>query len=344
LIFIAHRSSVIANRLFWGFKMTHMIDQHNRKIDYLRLSITDKCNLRCIYCMPSGGLKLKPHEEILTYEEIELFANCAIEQGISKIRLTGGEPLIRRDVLDLIKGLTSIPGLTDISLTTNGILLADYADALVEAGLKRVNISVDSLDPDVFRRITRNGNLSRVISGLEKTLEVGLEPVKINVVVLRGVNEDIADFVKLTFDYPVHVRFIEYMPFSKEIGMEKSVSSAELQERISKLGELEQAASPYGAGPARYFKMKGSQGTIGFISPMSEHFCPKCNRLRLTADGRLRTCLFSDEEVDVRKAMRAENPKEKVKELIYQTLLTKPKNHSESRRRDFQRRMSQIGG
>lgn len=321
-----------------------MIDSHNRKIDYLRLSITDKCNLRCIYCMPAEGLKLKPRAEILSYEEIELFANCAVEKGISKIRLTGGEPLIRRDILDLIKTLTSIPGLKDISLTTNGVLLAEHSEALVEAGLKRVNISIDSLNPDIFRQITRNGKLDRVIKGVEKAIESSLAPVKINVVVLRGINEDVSDFIRLTFEHPVHVRFIEYMPFSKEIGMEKSVSSAELKEKIKKFGRLEQAVSPTGAGPARYFKMKGALGTIGFISPMSDHFCPKCNRLRLTADGKLRTCLFSDEEIDVRKFLRSPDAKKEVGKLIQKALLEKPKNHSESRRRDFQRRMSQIGG
>lgn len=324
--------------------MANMIDSHNRKIDYLRLSVTDKCNLRCIYCMPTDGLKLKPREEILSYEEIKLFAKCAIKQGITRIRLTGGEPLIRRDVLGLIAGLTRIPGLKDISLTSNGVLLSDFAEALVDVGLNRINISIDSLKPDVFSRITRNGDLSRVIKGVERALEVGLDPVKINVVVLRGVNEDISDFVKLTFEHRVHVRFIEYMPFSKEMGMDKSVSSAELKERIEKLGKLEQADSPYGAGPARYFQMKDALGTIGFISPMSKHFCPACNRLRLTADGKLRTCLFSDDEIDVKKVMRSENPKEEVEKLINQALLEKPKNHSDSKRTDFQRRMSQIGG
>jgi cyclic pyranopterin phosphate synthase len=324
--------------------MSELIDSHNRKIDYLRLSVTDKCNLRCIYCMPTEGLKLKPHRDILTYEEIKLFAACAIEQGISRIRLTGGEPLIRRDVLGLIAGLTRIPGLEDISLTTNGVLLGDFAEALVDVGLNRINVSIDSLKPDVFHQITRNGSLNKVISGVKKALEVGLEPVKINVVVLRGVNEDVSDFIKFTFDYPVHVRFIEYMPFSKEVGMEKSVSSAELQEKIEKMGTLEPADSPYGAGPARYFKMRDALGTIGFISPMSKHFCPVCNRLRLTADGKLRTCLFSDDEIDVKKVLRGEKAKEEVEKLIHQALLEKPKNHSESRRRDFQRRMSQIGG
>ncbi len=324
--------------------MGTLVDSHNRKIDYLRLSVTDKCNLRCVYCMPSEGLKLKPHKDILTYEEIKLFARCAVEQGISRIRLTGGEPLIRRDVLGLIAGLTRIPGLEDISLTSNGVLLGDFAEALVDVGLHRINISIDSLKPDVFKKITRNGSLNRVILGVTKALEVGLEPVKINVVVLRGVNEDISDFVKFTYDHPVHVRFIEYMPFSKEMGLEKSVSSAELQQKIEKMGKLEPADSPYGAGPARYFKMKGAQGTIGFISPMSKHFCPICNRLRLTADGKLRTCLFSDDEIDVKKVMRGANAKQGVQKLIHQALLQKPKNHSESRRRDFQRRMSQIGG
>jgi len=323
--------------------MTRLSDSYNRKIDYLRLSVTDKCNLRCVYCVPAQGLKLKPREDILTYEEIEVFANHAIKGGISRIRLTGGEPLIRRGILSLVKNIASIPDLTDFSLTTNGVLLSDYADKLVEAGLSRINISIDSLDPSIYKSITRIGELSQVNKGLEKALEVGFDPVKINVVVLRGINDDISDYIKLVYKYPVHVRFIEYMPFGTEVGPERTVSSCELKERIERFGKLKPVEDMRGAGPARYFGMNGAVGTLGFISPISEHFCTSCNRLRLTAEGKLRSCLFLDDEIDVREALRSDASEENIKRLIKRALLNKPKNNSRPGY-DLQRQMSQIGG
>jgi len=325
--------------------MPELFDNHNRRIDYLRVSITDRCNLRCIYCMPEKGAPhFKKHKDILTYEEIELFVSHAIKQGISKVRLTGGEPLVRRDVVDLIKSLSGLPELHDISLTTNGILLADFADVLWEAGLKRINISLDSLNPEKFKCITRIGNLSAVLNGIQKVFEIGFDPVKINAVVLKGINDDLSDFIKLTFNYPVHVRFIEYMPFSKQIGLERFVSCSEMMEKLNKFGKLEETDSPTGSGPARYMKFKGALGTLGFISPMSNHFCPECNRLRLTADGKLKTCLFSNDEIDVIGPMRNNHPEDAVKEVLRQALEKKPKDHSTARKNHFMRTMFQIGG
>ena len=328
--------------------MPELFDNHNRRIDYLRVSITDKCNLRCIYWRPAEGLAdLKNHEDIFTYEEIEIFVYHAIKQGISRVRLTGGEPLIRRDVVDFIKNLSSMSELHDMSLTTNGVLLADFAEDLYEAGLKRINISIDSLNHEKFKHITRVGNLSIVMKGLQKAFEVGFNPVKINAVVLKEINDspsDFKDFAKLTFDYPVHVRFIEYMPFSKQMGLDMCLPCSEMIERLKKFGELEDVDSPRGSGPARYMKFRGALGTIGFISPMSNHFCPECNRLRLTVDGKLKTCLFSNDEIDVIGPMRNNHPEKAVEEVLREALKVKPKDHSTARKDYFVRTMSQIGG
>ncbi len=327
--------------------MAELRDGHNRKIDYLRLSITDRCNLRCFYCMPANGVKPKAHDEILSYEEIERFAKAAVAAGISKIRLTGGEPLVRKDLLQLVRMLTATPDLKDMSLTTNGLLLAEHAAELAAVGLKRVNISIDTLDEKAYRELTRIGNVEQTMKGLEKALDVGLNPVKVNAVLIRGINEDPADFVKLTFDYPVHVRFIEYMPIGKESiwSPELYVSIAELKANLLRHGPLEEVEPPVGAGPARYIKFKGAQGTVGFISPISDHFCETCNRLRLTSDGRLRTCLFSDREVDVREKLRAGISTAELIEFIIDVLKEKPLEHNMNvRDAKVERLMSQIGG
>lgn len=324
--------------------MADSFDNHNRRIDYLRLSITDRCNLRCVYCLPPGGVKPKSHDEILSYEEIELFAKCAIESGLSKIRLTGGEPLVRKDVTHLVKNLCCIEGLKDVSLTTNGTLLGGYASSLSAAGLKRVNISLDSLDGEVYRRLTRGGDLRRVLAGLEKAIETGLRPVKVNVVTVRQLNQNFGAFAKLTFDLPVHVRFIEYMPVGKKSywRTDDYIPGDEVKKILEKHSPLEPAESPTGWGPARYFQMKGALGKIGFINPRTTHFCSECNRLRLTADGRLRTCLFSEEEVEVKEFLRRGATKDEVKSLIKKALDSKPLS-----RPDFVqsgRTMSEIGG
>jgi cyclic pyranopterin phosphate synthase len=294
--------------------------------------------------MPAEGVKWKAHDEILSYEEIVLFARAAVDSGISRIRLTGGEPLVRKDVVNLVRGLCEIPGLRDLSLTTNGLLLKDYASSLARAGLKRVNISIDSLNAEVYGALTRGGDLKMAMRGMKTALAVGLSPVKINAVILRGVNDDLKPFVDLVREFPVHVRFIEHMPFNKEIDPKTFVSSKEMKERIEELGKLEPANPPVGAGPAKYFYLRDALGTIGFISPISRHFCLSCNRLRLTADGRLKVCLFSDEEVDVRALLKTNPGREEIKRLIVEALLRKPRERESLTALRIRRGMSQIGG
>ena len=284
-------------------------------IDYLRMSITDRCNLRCVYCMPAEGVKSLPHEEILSYEELELFARAAHLAGIRRVRLTGGEPLVRKGALGFIRGLAAIdPGLK-LSLTTNGVLLARYAAGLKEAGLRRVNISLDTLDPEAYRRITRVGRLHEALAGLRAAIDVGLEPVKVNVVVLKGLNDDPVPFARLSRDLPVHVRFIEFMPYFEERD-KWYVPTDVIRERLASLGRLEDVESPEGWGPASYCRLPGAAGTLGFISPVSCHFCPSCNRLRLTSDGHMRTCLFDTNGYDIKRDLRSGAGLERLREII----------------------------
>ncbi len=324
--------------------MADLVDNHNRKIDYLRLSITDRCNLRCIYCMPAEGVDWRPHDEILTLEEIELVARAAIGAGLSKIRLTGGEPLVRKGIVGLVRSLVAIEGLKGMALTTNGILLPRYAEDLAEAGLKRVNISLDSLDETAYAELTRGGKLSEALDGIRAALEAGLTPVKINCVVARSLNQDLEAFARLTVDMPVDVRFIEYMPVGtcNQWSGDDYVACEEIKSRLEELGPLEPVESARGWGPARYFRLEGARGNIGFITPQSSHFCATCNRLRLTADGRLKTCLFSDDEVDIRSVIRAGAGEEELKALIVKTLATKPQERPQEAAKS--RSMSQIGG
>ncbi|HDY69896.1 MAG TPA: GTP 3',8-cyclase MoaA [Actinobacteria bacterium] len=270
-------------------------------IDYLRVSITDRCNFRCIYCMPPEGVHAKLHEQILSFEEIERFVFVATTMGVSRVRVTGGEPLVRKGCTGLLARLAALPGVEDLSLTTNGSLLAGHEEQLRQAGLSRINISIDSLNPQRFRRITSGRELRPVLAGLERALDAGLAPVKVNAVMLEGIEDDVEAFVRLARERPVHVRFIEFMPIGRRRGGDwRFVSRRRLMDLIGRFGKLEPAHSPAGGGPARYFRLDGMLGTVGFISSMSDHFCSRCNRLRLTADGRLRNCLFSDKEVDVR--------------------------------------------
>lgn len=277
------------------------------QVDYLRLSVTDRCNFRCVYCMPPEGVPFKAPEEILRYEEIAFFVRVATRVGISKIRLTGGEPLVRKGLPDLVRMLKATPGVTDVSLTTNGVLLPEFAPQLVAAGLDRVNISLDTLDPERFRQLTRGGSLARALAGVEAALAHGLDPVKLNAVLLPETVEELDAFIALVRERPLHLRFIEWMPVGgcgpRTAG--ESVSKADVIAALARHGELEAVPSPGGWGPAEYFRVQGHAGTIGFISSMSDHFCGRCNRLRLTAEGRLKSCLFSNEEIDVRTAIRA---------------------------------------
>jgi len=325
--------------------MTKLCDSYQRPINYLRISVTDRCNLRCIYCMPPEGISLMPHVDILRYEEICLIAKAAAELGITKLRLTGGEPLVRAGLTDLVAMLAEIKGLDDISMTTNGVLLGRYAVELKKVGLHRVNISLDSLRPERFQKITRMGKLDDVIKGIEAAREAGLNPVKINMVVIRGTNDDeISHFALLTVNEAWHVRFIEFMPFMEKGNNNRLlVPVSEMMERIEALGKLEPSL-PNGVGPARYYRLPGAKGTIGFISPVTECFCQACNRLRLTADGKLRPCLFSDDEVDLRDPLREGATVEDIKHLIRQAVASKPEKHKLVTGVTCERFMSQIGG
>jgi len=330
-----------------------MIDKHNREINYLRVSITDRCNLRCVYCMPKEGVSFLGHKDVLSYEEILRVVHAAVRTGIVKVRVTGGEPLVRRGVIDFLAALNRIPGLRDISLTTNGILLEDYADDLVTAGIRRINVSLDSLIAEKYRAITRGGDLARVHRGIEKSYTAGLSPIKINVVAIKGFNDDeVIDFAKLTMDRPYQVRFIEFMPIG-EAALENGfhyLSHDEILDTINGFSPLEAITGNRSStdGPARLFKMQGARGEIGLISAMSHQFCSSCNRLRLTADGRLRACLMSDEELDLKTPLRDGCDDATVQGLIRRAILNKPKNSPlnccETRRKKCIKNMSAIGG
>lgn len=309
-------------------------DRYGRSIEYLRVSVTDRCNLRCVYCMPPQGVPWRRRQAILSLEQIVQVVEAAAGLGVRQVRLTGGEPLARKGIVHLVAGIAATPGIEDVAITTNAVLLGRFAGELAAAGLSRVNISLDSLRPDRFRRITRLGKIDQVWQGIEAAERAGLTPLKINMVVVRGLNDDeLLDFARLTYDRQWHVRFIEVMPVGNGLdwgpGMpaagERFVSVGEMQQRLAGLGPLVPVSGPRGTGPARYFRLPGAQGTIGFISPLSEHFCATCNRLRLTADGWLRPCLFSDRAVHLKPALDAAAGVAEVQALIRQAINIKPR-------------------
>ena len=329
--------------------MKGLIDTYNRKIDYIRISVTDRCNLRCIYCMPSDGVREITHSEILTHEEIIHILSIATNLGIKKVRITGGEPLVRKGLPYLIKTISNLGAIEEISLTTNGVLLKRFAKELKEAGLNRLNISLDSMDPKRYEEITKGNNLSDVWEGIRAAEELGFSPIKINMVPIRGFNDnEIKEFAALTFNKPYHIRFIEFMPTgAKDIwSKEKYISTKELKEAISGLGELKPIKNEWGSGPAKNFKLLNAKGVIGFISAVSDHFCAGCNRLRLTSDGKLRPCLFSDSEVDLKKALREGCDDDELQRLLLLGLQIKPEKHNinESDPNAIERPMSAIGG
>ncbi len=326
-----------------------MMDCYGREINYLRVSVTDRCNLRCQYCMPAEGIQDSGHERILTFEQIIRLVKLAAECGVRKVRFTGGEPLVRKDIVKLIEAVSSMPGMQDVSLTTNGICFADMADDLKRAGLVRVNFSLDSLHADRFRYITRLGNISDVWRSIEKALAIGMMPVKINTVVMKGVNDDeILDFARLAAEMPVHVRFIEFMPvgdlpFYQE---ERLVNMDEVKRTIKSSYQLLNGLAGRGNGPAKVYQIAGGKGTIGFISAMSNHFCGDCNRIRLTADGRLRSCLFDKREINVKAAMDRGTGDDRLAIMIRQAIREKPDRHHMEKGwgADNSRKMYQIGG
>lgn len=322
------------------------LDQYGRQIDYLRISVTDKCNFRCLYCMPAEGLQWLPRSEILDYEEIAEIVRQLAPLGVKRLRITGGEPTIRPQLEILIRALRAIDGIDDLSLSTNGVRLAELAPGYRAAGLDRVNMSADSLRPERIRMISRrNFDFDPVLAASSATA-AGFSPVKINVVVMRGINDDeIEDFARLTIDYPWHVRFIELMPVGgmRELTWEHVVPSDEVLDRISRLGFLSPVPGPpRGNGPAQYYRLEGAAGSIGVITPMSHTYCGSCNRVRLTADGRLRTCLFGEHEVNFRDALRAGIP---LAPLFRAALAAKPLEHNLLQMKvGGLRALSEVGG
>jgi cyclic pyranopterin phosphate synthase len=310
--------------------MNGLTDRFSRTIDYMRVSVTDRCNLRCIYCMPPEGFSPMEHRDILRYEEIVRVLRVAAGIGVRKIRITGGEPLVRKNIPYLIQLIRDIDGIKDLSLTTNGTLLEKYAGELAAAGLNRVNVSLDSLKPDRYREITRGGDIDAVFKGIEAARKAGLVPVKINMVPIRGLNDDeITDFAGMTLDSPYQVRFIEFMPFGTR-GLwkpERFIPAGEIRSVVETAGRLSPVKLRK-SGPARYFKFDSAAGVIGFISPLSNHFCGECNRLRLTADGKLRPCLFSETEIDLKPALRSDGPDKEIERLIRLSIEVKPEGHN----------------
>ncbi len=334
-----------------------LTDLFSRTISYLRLSLTDRCNLRCMYCVTeeekNGCLGKLAHDELLTYEELLRVVRVAVEMGISKLRLTGGEPLVRRDIMRFIRRLADIDRLDDIRITTNGVLLERFAKGLVEAGVTKVNISLDSLRPERFARITGVDCFDRVWQGIEAALAAGFSPVKLNMVVMRGINDDeLEDFAELSRSTPLQVRFIEFMPIGSSSSWSRDTYMAtdEIMARVSGAGELIPLQRGRADGPARVFRLAGdAAGSLGFISPISHHFCDRCNRLRLTSEGMLRSCLLHDEETDLRSVLRSGGSDEMIRETLLTAIRNKPRGHQmEGRLRehggDCHGRMSRIGG
>ena len=318
-----------------------MKDSFGREINYLRISLTDRCNLRCKYCMPGKGIDKFPHEEMLTLEEIYKISETFVELGINKIRLTGGEPLTRLNVVDLVSKISKLEGIKDLAMTTNGVLLKKFAGPLKEAGLNRVNISLDTLDPKKYTEITRGGKLTDVFEGIEEAKRVGLTPIKINTVLIGGFNDDeIEDLVRLTEKEEIDLRFIELMPIGEAINWskEKFLSNDTILGRVKELGPVPREDK---SSPAVYYKLPKGKGKIGIINPISCKFCKDCNRVRLTSQGQLKLCLHSNLEIDIRRALRNG---EDLKELILKSIEKKEESHHLEDGDFITKNMNQIGG
>ncbi len=326
-----------------------LADAFARPITYLRVSVTDKCNLRCVYCMPEAGLPWLHRADLLTYEEIVEIVRAAASAGVTSVRLTGGEPLARRDLHRLVEGIAAVDGIEDIALSTNAVLLSAQLPQLVRAGLKRVNVSLDTLHAGRFLELARRPGLEGVLAGIDGAIAAGLTPVKLNCVVMRGKNDDeLEAFARLTQDRQIYVRFIELMPVEENLEIQRDayMSSDEILERLSTIANLEPVPGPPGNGPARYFAYPGAAGAVGVISPLSHDYCERCNRVRLTADGRLRLCLFGDQHIDFRTPLRNGASTAELTELLRSSMAIKPERHhlrlgeASSRMKAF----SEIGG
>ena len=325
-----------------------LIDKYNRHLNYLRISITDRCNLQCMYCMPPGFIPRLPHNEILRYEEIIRIIKVGISLGISKVRITGGEPLVRKGVYDFLKRLADMDGLRDIALTTNGVSLKDNIEKIKAAGIKRINISLDTLSRNKYKEITGHDKFHQVWEGIELAHKNGFDPIKLNMVALSGVNDDeLADFARLSFSYPFHIRFIEYMPIGKSrMKYGPLLLVPEIKKRISAIGKLIPVKNSINDGPAERYKFEGANGEIGFIGALSHHFCNRCNRLRLTASGQLRPCLLSDHQEDLKSPLRKGCSDEELAEIFLAAVRHKPSDHnlSISNPAEILSQMSSIGG
>ena len=326
-----------------------MKDSFGREINYLRISLTDRCNLRCVYCMPMNGLTFVPNRELLTAEELERVVRAAVDVGFYKVRLTGGEPTLRQDIVEIARRLASIEGVEQLVMTTNGYRLPHIAQDLAEAGLKRVNIHVDSLNKETISKIMRLGSFDKAWAGIEAAEKAGLKPIKLNAVITRGYNDEAAvELARLTLERPWQVRFIELMPFGgpTEIQLEHYVSSDKVKSRVEQeLGPLFPLHNGRLDGEAKMYRLAGAEGAIGFISPVSNPYCDDCNRMRVTADGRLRMCLLSDKEINFRDTLRRGSTHQDLVDLFKQAIRAKPVGHQlKNGIHPDARTMSQIGG
>jgi cyclic pyranopterin phosphate synthase len=324
-----------------------LTDSLGRNINYLRLSVTDRCNMRCFYCMPKEGIVMKGHAAVLSYEELQLIAETAVGLGIEKIRITGGEPLVRAGIVAFLGRLAGIAGLRHLAVTTNGLLLAEMAAELYKAGVQRLNVSIDSLDPQTFSEITRGGDLKKVLAGLDAAEQAGFPPPKINCVIMRGVNDaELLDFAERTLSHGNSIRFIEYMPAVREDDWQRyCISGEEILQRITDRYPLEQVDKGLFSGPSRDFRIPGAQGSIGIITAVSGHFCSECNRIRVTSTGQAKGCLFNDAKTDLIPWLRPPD-REGLAEVLRFLVSTKPERHDISQdgytHKNFT--MSQVGG
>jgi cyclic pyranopterin phosphate synthase len=328
--------------------MRALIDRYNRKIDYIRISVTDRCDLRCIYCIPKDTNIHSERMELLQFEEIYRIARCFARLGVNHVRITGGEPLLRRGIVSLVKQLSSIEGIDDIAMTTNATMLSQYAIDLKRAGLKRVNISIDTLKPETFRIISRGGNLEDVLSGIRKAIDAGLAPVNLNTVVMKGLNDgELIDIINFAIENRVNIRFIECMPVNRYSNLEREmfIPAKEIKHKIEKHFKLETVPS-FGGGPASYFRIKGSPAKIGLITPITQHFCESCNRVRLTAEGVLKLCLGHNDRIDLRGYIRSGASDDDLQDIIIGAIQNKPPGHnfSSGKRIPIEKPMSMIGG
>lgn len=326
---------------------TCIIDKYDRRLSYLRISITDRCNLRCKYCTPLTPLTMLKHDDILQYEEILRIVRVGVRHGISKVRITGGEPLVRLGVYDFLKELNQIEGLNDVSLTTNGVLLKENLDRIKDAGIKRINISLDTLDRSHFQDITGRDYFQKVWEGIHLAQEKGFNPIKLNVVAINGMNEqEIINFAELSIKYPFHIRFIEFMPIGQsDISSAPPLLTPEIKKIAETLGELIPVKKDVNDGPAYRYRFNNAQGELGFISPISNHFCSQCNRLRLTANGNLRSCLLSDHQEDLRTPLRNGCSDEEILAIFNDTMKHKREKHKIGQLdNSVLTQMSSIGG